>query len=188
VDAAGACFSRRGFHQTTMHDICGEAALSPGAVYRYFGSKEDIIAAMMSERQRQGVAMVNAIAHERHDTLDVLDELADVFFSRLEDAQGCAVDIELWAEAQTSPRVQAMLRDDMAAIRLAFEEIVLHAQRHGEINPDLDARSVAEVMKSFFHGLILQKSLEPGTDIWNYVAVIKAMMGGTFWMSTKKGV
>ena len=25
LDAAAACFSRRGFHQTTMQDICGEA-------------------------------------------------------------------------------------------------------------------------------------------------------------------
>ena len=31
LDAAAACFSRRGFHQTTMQDICTEAGLSPGA-------------------------------------------------------------------------------------------------------------------------------------------------------------
>jgi hypothetical protein len=30
VDAAAACFSQRGFHQTTMQDICKQAALSPG--------------------------------------------------------------------------------------------------------------------------------------------------------------
>jgi AcrR family transcriptional regulator len=39
LDAALACFSRRGFHQSTMQDICQEAELSPGAVYRYFRSK-----------------------------------------------------------------------------------------------------------------------------------------------------
>ena len=50
LDAALACFSRNGFHQTTMHDICSEAGLSPGAVYRYFDSKE----AMIGESCLQG--------------------------------------------------------------------------------------------------------------------------------------
>ena len=45
IDAAAACFARSGFHRTTMQDICNEAELSPGAVYRYFQSKEDIIQA-----------------------------------------------------------------------------------------------------------------------------------------------
>ncbi len=46
VDAAVTCFARDGFHRTTMHDICREAALSPGAVYRYFASKEELLEAL----------------------------------------------------------------------------------------------------------------------------------------------
>ena len=38
MDAAKTCFSRQGFHQTSIQDICREAELSPGAVYRYFDS------------------------------------------------------------------------------------------------------------------------------------------------------
>jgi AcrR family transcriptional regulator len=45
LEAAAACFSRKGFHQTTMQDICEAAQLSPGAVYTYFPSKESIITA-----------------------------------------------------------------------------------------------------------------------------------------------
>lgn len=41
--AARRCFSRDGFHQTSMPDIADEAGLSAGAAYRYFSSKEDII-------------------------------------------------------------------------------------------------------------------------------------------------
>ena len=45
LEAAESCFSRQGFHQTTMQANCGEAGLSPGAVYRYFSSEEEISAA-----------------------------------------------------------------------------------------------------------------------------------------------
>ena len=47
--AAIACFTRKGFHQTTMDDICEGAGLSPGAVYRYFASKDEIIQTTVRE-------------------------------------------------------------------------------------------------------------------------------------------
>src|SRR2546426_7751892 len=39
LDAATECFARKGFHRSTMHDICQMAELSPGAVYRYSGAR-----------------------------------------------------------------------------------------------------------------------------------------------------
>lgn len=182
LDAAAAAFSRKGFHQTTMADICTEADLSPGAVYRYFISKEDIIAAMADERRREGLSLIEAVKRERHETLDVLDELAEQFFSRLGDIQGCALDIELWSEAQANPRVRDAMKLDSTEICDSFAEIIAHAQTHGEINPDLDSRAVAQVMCSAFFGLILQRSLDPSVEVWPYVDALKAMMGGTFWL------
>ena len=34
IAAAAVCFARRGFHGATMPEICAEAKLSPGTVYR----------------------------------------------------------------------------------------------------------------------------------------------------------
>ena len=51
LDAAEQCFARAGFHRTTIHDICKEASVSPGALYVYFDSKEALIAGI-SERDR----------------------------------------------------------------------------------------------------------------------------------------
>ena len=51
LEAAGACFWQKGFHQTTMHEICSHAELSPGTVYRYFAGNENIIAAMVEARR-----------------------------------------------------------------------------------------------------------------------------------------
>jgi AcrR family transcriptional regulator len=182
LDAAAAAFSRKGFHQTTMVDICTEADLSPGAVYRYFISKEDIIAAMADERRREGVALIEAVKRERRETLAVLDELAEQFFSRLGDIQGCALDIDLWAEAQNNPRVRNAMKLDSNEICDSFAGIIREAQRKGEINAGLDPRAVAQVMCSAFFGMILQRSLDPSVEVWPYVDALKAMMGGTFWL------
>ena len=34
--AAQRCFVRSGFHGASMQDICNEAGMSPGNLYRYF--------------------------------------------------------------------------------------------------------------------------------------------------------
>ena len=44
LEAAQRCFVRSGFHHASMQDICAEAGMSPGKLYRYFPSKEAIIA------------------------------------------------------------------------------------------------------------------------------------------------
>ena len=85
LDAAFACFAREGFHQTTMQEICREAGLSPGAVYSYFNSKEEIIEASCQECQ-QDLPLFEGTA-DRLDTLGVFMELTDLSFGRLAEAE-----------------------------------------------------------------------------------------------------
>lgn len=56
VDAAFACFRKNGFHKSSMQQICKTAGLSPGTVYHYFSSKDEIItrfAELEVERARE---------------------------------------------------------------------------------------------------------------------------------------
>jgi len=185
MDAAAACFCRNGFHHSTMQDICRQAELSAGAVYGYFASKEEIIESMIRERQAHTASIMEAI-RGRGETLKVLDEMADVFFMHLEDPQKCALNVELWAEALRSPRIRELLLTELANIGGPIAEIVQQAQGRGEINAALDAQAVAQVMLSFFDGLVLQKATDSRIDVWKYVAVMKAMMGGSFWQANGK--
>src|SRR6478752_6735584 len=53
LQAAMACFAKRGFHQTSMHDISAEAGISVGLIYRYFANKEAVISAMGERHKKQ---------------------------------------------------------------------------------------------------------------------------------------
>ena len=53
LDAAVACFAKRGFHQASMHDISAEAGISVGLIYRYFQNKEAVIAAMADRHKKE---------------------------------------------------------------------------------------------------------------------------------------
>jgi hypothetical protein len=46
---------------------------------------------------------------------------------------------------------------------------------------ELDPDGVARVLVSTWHGIVLQKSLDPELDIPAYLAAVKALYNGTFW-------
>ena len=56
LQAALACFSEDGFHQTGMADIVRRSGMSHAAVYGYFQSKDEIIEALADDRH-QGEAI-----------------------------------------------------------------------------------------------------------------------------------
>src|SRR6201991_2298922 len=75
LDAAERCFARAGFHQASMQEICAEAGMSPGNLYRYFPSKEALIAGI-SERNRADAVASFVMVDQAPAFFDGLAELA----------------------------------------------------------------------------------------------------------------
>ena len=64
LEAAKACFLRSGFQGASMHQICAEVGMSPGALYRYFPSKEAIIEAICEADRKQDAEQVRRDGRE----------------------------------------------------------------------------------------------------------------------------
>ena len=184
LDAAAACFARRGFHQTTMQDICGGAELSPGAVYRYFQSKEEIIQAMCSRGRSEDAELIRG-AMELDGTLAVLDELIRIFFAGVEDRELCVLSVELTSEARRNEFIAESLRAGRDQVLEPLRDLVTRAQARGEIDRGLDAASIASVMMGTYQGLVLQKLLTPELDVESYSETVRALFGGRFWRGEK---
>ncbi|MGK7346115.1 MAG: TetR/AcrR family transcriptional regulator [Candidatus Nitrospinota bacterium M3_3B_026] len=177
LKAAAALFSRKGFHKTTMRDICRKTRLSPGAVYRYFKSKEDIIKAMAEDELGRNIPLLRG-ARDRSDTFKALEDLADFFFSMLDDPKTCdpRLDMELWAEALRNRKIMNIQRRSKNAHLKALADIIREARRKKKIVSGVDPDALARVMVGLHAGLIVQKGLEPDIDVWGYVSVVKRMM------------
>ena len=190
LDAAEACFSRQGFHHTSMQTICSEAGLSPGAVYRYFSSKEDIIAASCQACQQANLDFIQSVTAGSNGAIEMLDQLIDLGFGHLADPESIdhiLMNIQLWAEAQRSPEIMDAYREShQKTWQDGLTDILLRGQELGEIDPDLDAVSMARILMSSFQGLMLQKSLDPDIDVLGYAATLKLVYHRAF--STVVGV
>ncbi len=134
LDAALACFSEAGFHQTGMADIVRRSGLSHGAVYLYFPSKNDLIEALAVDRHRSEAAL-NAAALANADPLDALRVLAHSYALSLVDPAGEArrrVGVNGWAEALRNDRVRAAVLEGAEAARFTLGPLI------ERLAPDID--------------------------------------------------
>lgn len=184
VSAAFLCFARKGFHPTTMQDICAEAGLSAGAVYRYFSSKESIIATACDVSQAAADQQLLALAIETPDTRRMLRGLANAFFSRFDDPDAATTNraiLQLWAEVVVNPVVRDSFKSRSVGIAHSMMAVVNEAQRRGDFAADLKAESIVTAMFALYDGFRLQKAIAPELPTAPYIDAVTALLTGTFW-------
>jgi len=184
LDAAQACFSRQGFHQTSIQEICKEAGLSAGAVYGYFPSKDHIIAATCLDCQQGILALIDAAKSQGGSPLETLDFIVDHGLSMLSGEsfrEFGMMNVQLWSEAMRSEEIRnALLASTIDNLSQAFSELFKEAQGQGLVNSSLDSKALATTIMSTFHGLVLHKSLDEGIDIAACGDAMRAMYRGLF--------
>ena len=190
VDAAFQCFARKGFHPTTMQDICAEADLSAGTLYRYFASKEEIIASACSESQNAtDVELLNEALAEP-DTRRMMKGLVQAFFSRLDAPEAQVANraiVQLWAEIAINEDVRASSDNLHQGIRRGLKDVVQEAQRRGDFAQTLNADAIVTAMMALYDGFRLQKAWYPDLDTETYQAVVEALLTGSLWTGAALG-
>ncbi len=168
LTACLGCFSRKGFHRTSMRDLCETLSMSPGALYRYFDSKEAIILAMIDrDRAQWEVAFSNIPANTPlQEVLEGLTDIAEQGCARVEDI---AIFWQVMAEATVNPEIAAVLKRHYGLFTDRLELVIRRAQERGEISTDLPPRDAAVFVISCFDGLLARFSFDPSTD-WRTLA------------------
>jgi AcrR family transcriptional regulator len=64
LEAALKCFSKRGYHVTTVEDIVKRSKLSKGGLYWYFKSKKDIFISLIQEKLKEDQIFWNNLLKE----------------------------------------------------------------------------------------------------------------------------
>src|SRR6267142_1183053 len=109
LDAALVCFAKRGFHQTSMHDISAEAGISVGLIYRYFANKEAVIAAM-ADRHKKEIHDVLERAKMAPSLLESLEILFTAHCCENSPKVQSAFVVDLYAEASRNPQIADLVR------------------------------------------------------------------------------
>jgi AcrR family transcriptional regulator len=185
LDAAERCFIRSGFHQASMQEICAEAKMSPGNLYRYFPSKEAIITGI-SERNRAEAAESFLAVQQAPDFFAGLAGLArHHLVERSADEIGlCA---EIMAESRRSPEIARLAQDCERDIRAGITAMLRRAQEAGEIDAALDLDAASRVLMVLGDGISWRRTVDPGFDPEKVLPLVLKMIGCVLGHPERRG-
>lgn len=160
--AAQRCFVRAGFHGASMQEICAEAGMSPGNLYRYFRSKEALIAGI-AERDRAEVGQQFARADLSRGLFAVLEGMAHHYFAERPREQ-VLLCTEVMAEARRNPQIARISAGFDADVRKWLGDLLRAATTRGDIPGDIDLDAVITMLMVIADGVWWRRALDPDFD------------------------
>ncbi|MEO8814016.1 MAG: TetR/AcrR family transcriptional regulator [Mycobacterium sp.] len=150
--AARSLFAERGFHGTTLADITAGAGKSPAVFYRYFGDKEDLLAALAESFLHDVVApsgLTVRLPSSPQDR-DFFSSVVTAYWYMFK--QNIGIMIAVAQLAATQPRFAAVQNEFRRFGMDIVAASVRHAQRQGyspELVPEHTAAAIALLFENF---------------------------------------
>jgi len=174
LTSAERCFIEKGFHSTTMTDICQEAAVSPGAFYIYFASKEDLIAGLC-EREKERFTAELADISGSLDILSALQILAEKYCCD-EPIEKVRLHIEIAAEAVRNAKINQTVRETDRIVRRGLTALIEREIIRGKIAPQLPPKTIVRAMVALGDGLFLKRAVDPDFDPRRIIPAVMTMI------------
>lgn len=172
--AAERSFTASGFHGARMAQIAKEAQMSPGHIYHYFESKEQIIAEMIRAHFEEKLEMLARFENAG-------DEIVDMIIENLEDSVDTDKDpfwsiliLEIAAEATRNDEIASSIRNMDAEVKAR----VLGYLRKGVDQEDLDTRF--EIFVALLQGIRMRNIINPNLDKPAVVRIIREIVESLF--------
>ncbi|HEU65978.1 MAG TPA: TetR/AcrR family transcriptional regulator [Chloroflexi bacterium] len=130
-------FTKKGYDRTNMRELAKACKMSAGTLYHYFGSKEEILYAIINNATSQQAGFMEDCADELAavSPTTALVELIGKFYEWHDDNQ----DITLFAYQETKNlpgNARQSIFDSEARILAVFEELLTRGVEEGEFNVD----------------------------------------------------
>lgn len=152
--------------------------MSPGNLYRYFPSKEAIIAGI-AERDRAEVGAELAGAQAAPDFFGTLEALArhHLVERPTDDVGLCA---EMVSEARRNPTIGRIMRDFDTEVRAHLLALLETAKDRGDVSRDADFEAVVETMMLLADGVWWRRAVhsdyDPSTSIPIFMNIMRFML------------
>lgn len=190
VAAARRCFSRDGFHHTSMPEIAAEAGVSTGAPYRYFASKEEIILAIAGDAFRlvfDPVVQVAAASDAPRVADLVAASLQALSAETVTDAAGDTVPVQellrcavqTWSEMLRNDTVRSRALEGFESMRRAIADALRRGQAAGAVPATMEPERGARMVMGLLHGFLLQRAAFDLTDTATFSQDIRILIEGT---------
>lgn len=153
LDAARSCFIRHGIHKSSMQQICQQAQLSPGALYRYFPSKQSIIEALAALEHAENVELVDYLANA-DDPVRALIEAVPNLTKFLLDHEHARFLVEINSEATRNSEIFRAFDEVDSQLKNELVRIFKQAKKDGHVQTSANLQSAVTTLFALFDGIV----------------------------------
>jgi AcrR family transcriptional regulator len=161
MEAALACFVRKGYHKTTMDDIVAECGLSKGTLYWYFENKDDLFVSLIKSYffdVRQGT---DAVLQQYPTASGKLRGLAQAFVEFFKvGGEYFSVLFEFWLQSALRDELNQFMSTALSQYRQVVAGVIAEGIQSGEFKA-VNAEQIALAAMAAFDGLSFYAILIP---------------------------
>ena len=163
LESAWRCFSREGFHATSMDQVIAATGMSSSAVYRYVHSKEDLIDAAAEEALALVGGLLDGLTAGGRvpGPAETITELVGAVVGRAvrDEYDLTRIAMQAWAEALRRPELHARTRALYTDFRVRLVPIVERWQADHLLPVNVPVDDVAATIVTIVPGLIVTHQL-----------------------------
>ena len=150
IEAAMDVIAERGCDQMTIDDVAKNLGVTKGAVYWYFKSKEELVAAVLNKFRND----IERTSFESFYNRPLENAFTQIFdrFSLTDDRQR-AIFFEMFALAARNTEVRHATREYYAGLVSTFEDVIRREKKQHFIQTQADPHTLALLLVALYSGL-----------------------------------
>lgn len=143
VEAALGLIATKGVRRLSMAALARRVGLVPSALYRHFGSKQEILQAAVQLIGRKAGENLKAVRNLTPNSLERLQLLLTGIIKMIRELQAMPRIIFSEGMSTDHPEEKRQVYEMLQGILRQIEAIIREGQERGEIRADLEAKSLA---------------------------------------------
>jgi len=161
--AATAVFAQKGFAGASMDDIVQASGISKGGLYWHFKSKDELIAAILSQFFDQEMAALDALLQTEGTATQKLQQLGQQIIADVSQmSELLTISLEFYALAARRQSVRLELQRHFQQYGNTLATLIQAGIDEGAFDPAVSARQVALNLVAQFEGLVLLWAVQGG--------------------------
>jgi AcrR family transcriptional regulator len=181
LEAAFHMFGERGFSATTIKDLARSLDISPGSIYTYFTSKEDLFRCTVEEGWQSFLVEIRKIVSAPKQLKERFDSILDYCFESLKEA------LPLLRGMLFDSRQRQLLQQNLQALCALLESLLREGQRQGLIGVVLAEEHVRAQVRINVFGVLSSVALARDENLEQEIAAVKSAVKHLLYQRLKLG-
>ncbi len=174
--------SERGFDRSSLSDLLERSAISKGAFYHHFSSKDSLVLAVLHADREEFMSMLDSCLSGDGGALFRIDSFFSAALAKHRDrrfAGGCLWGNTALEMSDTNAELTACVLEVFEAWIAKLGAVIGEGQEAGEIRDDLPAKELARLIVAGLEGGIMLSRLSKGEGpMRSCIMTLRGMLTG----------